>query len=255
MRRILIWSAVASLGAGELTGRTQGQDVTPEAVTPAPTQEVGSQLVPQTPSLEGISIGMTLAEVEGINGVDVGGGYKITDRFLRLGDALDLSPGYLGCKFHNLKASDRRGSIVEGSEGRIVWLRMMYVSGDGVVKRLSADPEPNAMIRLLSERWGTPAATTLSQDELRNGFNATVAREHLVTVTWQVGNLRAVYTVGRALIDPEKHPIITGLMQSSGERPETFRADVTIFDSVAREAADAAHDDAKLKDAKDKVKF
>jgi len=100
-----------------------------------------------------------------------------------------------------------------------------------------------------------PEATTLSQDEIRNGFNATVAREHLVTVTWQVANIRAVYTVGRDLIDPEKHPVITGLMQGSGERPETFRADVTIFDSIAREAADAAHDDAKLKDAKGKVKF
>jgi len=74
-------------------------------------------------------------------------------------------------------------------------------------------------------------------------------------VTWQVANIRAVYTVGRDLIDPEKHPVITGLMQGSGERPETFRADVTIFDSIAREAADAAHDDAKLKDAKGKVKF
>ncbi|HYS04498.1 MAG TPA: hypothetical protein VEW47_04825 [Candidatus Dormibacteraeota bacterium] len=214
------------------------------------------QQVPQTPSLEGISIGMSLTDLAGISGIDLGREREITDRFLRRADIFDLSPGYLGCKIHHFTLSDRRGWVVEDAKGQIVWLRMVYVVTSGALSlRFSADPEPNAMIRLLTERWGAPASTTLSQNELHNGFNATVAREHLTTVTWQAGNIRAVYTVGRALIDPEKHPVIVGLIQDMGDRPETYRADVTIFNSVAREAADAAHDDAALDDAKDKVKF
>src|SRR5437899_11562950 len=98
MRSIWIWSVVvALLGAVLLTNGARGQDVDPEAVTRTPTQAVESQPVPQTPSLEGISIGMTLTEAEGISEVDVGGGYKITDRFLSVVDAIDLSPCYLSC--------------------------------------------------------------------------------------------------------------------------------------------------------------
>lgn len=249
--RNITWSVIAALlGTVTASHEARAQTASPDT---GPMPVVESQQVPQSPSLEGMSIGMTMAEAARISGIDIGGAHKITERFLRMADDYELSAGYLGNQFHTITTSDRRGWIVEDPNGVIVWLRMVYTTSGAM--SLKADPEPNAMIRLLTDRWGAPASTTLSQDELRNGFNATVASEHLVTVTWQVASIRAVYTVGRALIDPGKHPVITGLMQSSGGRPETFRADVTIFDSVAREAADAAHDDATLKDAKDKVKF
>jgi hypothetical protein len=150
-----------------------------EGTSPTPAPETQPAMDCGLFSMEGIRPGMTLEDVKA-KGIEV----KAKHAFV---------PPELEGKVFRFRGEKHNGTLTFDETGTVKSLTVDFTkSGFLSVK---ADVDYDAMVTILSERWGPPVSNESTSQDLHNAFNAVIGKQVTRSAGWDSHECRRVATM------------------------------------------------------------